>query len=133
MTEELYDVFVYGTLLVGESNHHIAKPYIRQVKKGKVRGFLYHVGSYPAIILDSKGMEILGEWLTVTKEGLRQMDLLEEYDEWGTNNEYHRVKVSDINLAHEGFVYVYSNEQVKQLDLIESGSWRIFVKKNVQK
>ncbi|MGM9929976.1 MAG: gamma-glutamylcyclotransferase [Bacillus sp. (in: firmicutes)] len=66
MGEELYNVFVYGTLLIGECNHHVAEPYLHQREKGTVKGFLYKVDYYPAVVLDTNSREIEGEWFTVT-------------------------------------------------------------------
>ncbi|MCZ0755906.1 gamma-glutamylcyclotransferase family protein [Anoxybacillus sp. J5B_2022] len=119
----MYRVFVYGTLLVGEANHHIAAPYLQHVQPGKVKGRLYDVGAYPALVLDEEG-EVVGEWLTVTEEGIRRMDVLEDYEEGGTNNEYERVWIKDCEQDIEGYVYIYTPEKAAHLPLIASGSWR---------
>lgn len=55
MSQQLFRVFVYGTLLTAESNHYVAKLHIWQIRQGKVRGLLYNVGEYPALILDNAG------------------------------------------------------------------------------
>ncbi len=47
----MISVFVYGTLLVGESNHYVAEPFLLSVQPGAVRGRLYDVGHYPALAL----------------------------------------------------------------------------------
>lgn len=120
----LYQVFVYGTLLVGESNHHVASPYLISVRSGHVKGYLYDVGAYPALVLDDEGNEIPGEWFTVTEEGLKQMDWLEDYEEGRADNEYERVLVKDCRQDMEGYVYVYSLEKAKHLPIIPSQSWR---------
>ena len=119
----LYRVFVYGTLLVGEQNHHIAAPYIRHIQPGKVKGRLYHVGMYPALVVEEEG-EVIGEWFTVTEEGLKAMDEFEEYEEGGQNNEYERAWVKDIEQPIEGYVYIYPKDKVANLPVIPSGSWR---------
>ncbi|WP_458413792.1 gamma-glutamylcyclotransferase family protein [Schinkia sp. CFF1] len=126
-----FKVFVYGTLLVGESNHHVAKPYLLHVEEGTIKGFLYSLGPYPAIVLDDNGVDIKGEWLTVNQLGLERMDWLEDYQENGQNNDYERVWVKDSYTENEGFVYVYSLEKVKGLKRIESGSWREYRKSNL--
>jgi gamma-glutamylcyclotransferase (GGCT)/AIG2-like uncharacterized protein YtfP len=123
MTKKTYKVFVYGTLLVGETNHHVAAPYLLNVQPGKVNGRLYDVGAYPALIASEEG-EVAGEWLTVTEEGLRDMDALEGYKEGRDNNEYERVWIQDCEQEIEGYVYVYAKEKAAHLPLIESGSWR---------
>jgi len=119
----MYRVFVYGTLLVGEANHHVAAPYLQHIQPGKVKGRLYDVGSYPALVLGGEEV-VVGEWLTVTEEGIKQMDLLEDYEEGRANNEYERVWVKDCEQDIEGYVYIYAPEKVAILPRIQSGSWR---------
>lgn len=102
----LFRVFVYGTLLVGEENHFVAAPYIRNIQPGKVKGRLYNVGAYPALVVEEEG-EVIGEWFTVTEEGLQAMDELEEYEEGGQHNEYERVWIKDLEQPIEGYVYIY--------------------------
>ncbi|MBB5322961.1 gamma-glutamylcyclotransferase (GGCT)/AIG2-like uncharacterized protein YtfP [Anoxybacillus tepidamans] len=131
MSERTYRVFVYGTLLVGEANHHIAAPYLQKVQPGKVKGQLYDVGAYPALVISEEG-EVVGEWLTVTEEGIKQMDMLEDYEEGRDNNEYERVWIKDCEQDIEGYVYVYTREKAAHLPLIESGSWRAHCKAKKQ-
>ncbi|WP_248930153.1 gamma-glutamylcyclotransferase family protein [Paenibacillus hamazuiensis] len=119
----MVNVFVYGTLLTGESNHRIAAPYVYAVKPGAIRGTLYDVGPYPALVLDAEGSRIDGEWLTVTPDGLAEMDELESYYGPGETNEYERVWVQDIeDGSKEGWVYVYTDS--RGLPRIREGSWR---------
>ncbi|MBA2875323.1 gamma-glutamylcyclotransferase family protein [Thermaerobacillus caldiproteolyticus] len=124
MGERMYQVFVYGTLLVGEENHHIVAPYLRKVQPGKVKGWLYDVGAYPALVVSGDGYEVIGEWLTVTEEGLKRMDEFEDYEEGGHHNEYERIWIKDSEQDIEGYVYVYPADQAAHLPLIPSGSWR---------
>jgi gamma-glutamylcyclotransferase (GGCT)/AIG2-like uncharacterized protein YtfP len=119
----MVSVFVYGTLLVGESNHRVAKPYLKDVQPGKVKGRLYSVGAFPALVLDEdKGREIEGEWFTVAEEGLAAMDWLEGYRGPGMANFYDRVWVKDMENNREGWVYVWNDS--KGRPEIECGSWR---------
>ena len=129
MAGDLHHVFVYGTLLVGEGNHHVAEPFLQRVREGTVRGQLYNVVSYPALVLDDQGQQIVGEWFSVTEEGLRRMDWLEGYSESSCHNHYERVWVNDDTKQIEGFVYIYTKEKARGLELIKSGSWREFSKK----
>ncbi|WP_078547629.1 gamma-glutamylcyclotransferase family protein [Litchfieldia alkalitelluris] len=124
MESKQYFVFVYGTLLVGEVNHYVAEPYIQQIETGSVKGFLYNLGPYPALLLDESGMEVHGEWFKVSEDGLAQMDILEDFEEGRTNNLYERVKVNDLNKKLNGFAYVFNKEKIKHLPLIKSGSWK---------
>jgi gamma-glutamylcyclotransferase (GGCT)/AIG2-like uncharacterized protein YtfP len=117
----LYRVIVYGTLLVGEGNHFVAAPYIRDIQTGKVKGRLYDVGACPILVVEEEG-EVIGEWLTVMEEGLQAMDELEGHVEGGQHNEYERVWVKDLQQPLEG--YVYPKSKAARLPLIPSGPWR---------
>jgi len=124
----MISVFVYGTLLVGESNHYVAEPFVLSVQPGEVRGRLYDVGYYPALALYTNEHEetqesiVVGEWFEVTEEGLKAMDILEDYYGPGQSNEYERVWISDVNGSREGWVYIW--QDVTGLIEITSGSWR---------
>ncbi|MDF2960588.1 MAG: hypothetical protein K0S39_2323 [Paenibacillus sp.] len=121
-------VFVYGTLLVGEANHHIAAPYLLKVEDGEVYGQLYDCGSYPAMVRDEGPQLVYGEWFTVTEEGLAAMDVLEEYYGPGADNDYERVWIRDAyNNQKEGWVYVWNDS--RGCLSIPEGSWRSFRQK----
>lgn len=119
-------VFVYGTLLTGERNHHIVQPFLLHKEPGKIKGQLYNVETYPALTIGTQEREVVGEWFTVTNEGLKQMDLLEDYEQNRRVNHYERVLIKDIEKEIEGFVYTYLQEKSHDLELISSGSWREF-------
>jgi gamma-glutamylcyclotransferase (GGCT)/AIG2-like uncharacterized protein YtfP len=123
----MISVFVYGTLLVGESNHYIAEPFVLSVQPGAVRGRLYDVGHYPALALPTEHEEsqeniVVGEWFEVTEAGLKAMDILEDYYGPGHSNEYERVWITDVNGSREGWVYIW--QDVSGLSEITSGSWK---------
>lgn len=118
----MISVFVYGTLLVGEPNHRVAKPYLLSVRPGRVRGRLYDVGAYPALVLDEAGREIEGEWFELTDEGLEEMDWLEGYRGPGHENHYERVWVRDATEDLEGWVYVWKDSRGRPE--IPVGAWR---------
>jgi len=116
-------VFVYGTLLAGESNHAIIAPYVLAAAPGHVRGWLYNVGDYPALVLDDNGEEIEGEWLELSDEALVPMDELEGYGGVDADNDYERVVASDSrNAGQSGWIYVW--RESRGCRRIEGGSWR---------
>ncbi len=122
-----HQVFVYGTLLVGESNHHIVSPHLLHVQPGHVCGRLCDAdaGRYPALVLDPIGERIAGEWFTVTEAGLARLDELEEYfGPHHPDNLYERVWVQDAVSGCEGFVYVW--ESFRDCEAIPEGSWRSY-------
>ncbi|WP_019122314.1 gamma-glutamylcyclotransferase family protein [Brevibacillus massiliensis] len=115
-------VFVYGTLLPGECNHHVVKPYLIQTEPGRVRGRLYDIGAYPALVLDETGDWVEGEWHGISAEGLKDLDELEGYSGEGQSNEYDRVWVEDREANRAGWVYVYGDS--RGYPPIPGGSWR---------
>ncbi|MCD1259331.1 gamma-glutamylcyclotransferase [Paenibacillus athensensis] len=121
-------VFVYGTLLTGESNYRVASPFVKSVQPGAVYGRLYDYGPYPKLTLCGEAEAgplpvVVGEWLEVSKAGLRAMDVLEGYYGPGRENEYERVRVVDAgDSGKEGWIYIGAD--VRGLPQIASGSWR---------
>ncbi|OCT10588.1 gamma-glutamylcyclotransferase [Paenibacillus pectinilyticus] len=116
-------VFVYGTLLVGESNHGVVSPYLRNVQPGAITGRLYDVGPYPALVRTEDEHVIEGEWIEVTEDGLAAMDVLETY--FGPDhpdNEYERIWVKDVNGQQEGWVYCWTSP--RGLQEIKGSSWK---------
>jgi gamma-glutamylcyclotransferase (GGCT)/AIG2-like uncharacterized protein YtfP len=123
----VHTVFVYGTLLRGESNHGVAAPFLcGGIVPGSVRGRLYDVGDYPALVLVADANPVPGEWLKVTEEGLSAMDELEGYIGPGRENDYERVWVKDAVLDEQGWVYVWNDS--RGFPEIRSGSWREHVR-----
>ncbi|MBP1962458.1 gamma-glutamylcyclotransferase family protein [Paenibacillus aceris] len=120
----MISVFVYGTLLVGESNHSVAAPYVQSVQPGAIFGRLFDVGPYPALLLteENRDWHVVGEWLEVNEEGLQAMDVLEGYHGPGGSNEYDRVWIRDVSGLREGWVYIYPT--VEGLKVINGSSWK---------
>lgn len=123
-------VFVYGTLLKGESNHSIIAPHILQAEPGRLKGRLYDIGPYPALVLDANGVWVEGEWNFIRSEGLKDLDALEGYHEKGQNNEYERVWVMDADSGRSGWVYVYPDS--RGYPGISGSSWRRWKQKSTR-
>lgn len=105
-------VFVYGTLLPGQSNHHVAAPFVSRMEPGTISGRLVDAGPYPAMLRDAEaiagGMRVKGLWMTVSALGLRRMDEQEEFYGIEEANDYERVWARDLDLpARQGWVYVW--------------------------
>lgn len=120
--EPVINVFVYGTLQTGESNHRVVNSHIINVKPGRILGRLYNTGHFPAVVLDKQGYEIEGEWLTIRHTGLKETDRLEGYRGSGERNFYDRVMVTDIYSKVSGWVYVW--KEPKGLPELVNGSWK---------
>jgi gamma-glutamylcyclotransferase (GGCT)/AIG2-like uncharacterized protein YtfP len=125
-------LFVYGTLLKGQSNHHRLQGSVLVASHAWVHGVLYDVGcGYPALVqgVDDIG-RVVGEIYLVSPEVLKSVDVLEGY--YGKNdvgNYYDRV-ITRVNFEEsvlEAITYVFSEEQAKSLELIESGDWRRYL------
>ncbi|ASS75579.1 gamma-glutamylcyclotransferase [Tumebacillus algifaecis] len=126
----MINIFVYGTLLTGERNHHIVAPYLLQVEPGTVYGRLYDAaaGRYPALILDPNAELIEGEWMRVTAEGLSKLDELEGYlGPDHPDNLYERIRVCDASTGQQGQAYVWQHHQ--GCPMIPCGSWRKYKRK----
>lgn len=114
-------MFVYGTLLPGESNHYLVKPYLLSRRPGRVRGRLYDAGPYPGIVLGGSRL-VTGEWMEVEERALPVLDELEGYYGPGRDNEYERVKVSDADKPElSGWIYVWPDS--RGFPEIPGGSW----------
>ncbi|WP_219838602.1 gamma-glutamylcyclotransferase [Paenibacillus sp. R14(2021)] len=112
MSERLFAVFIYGSLLPGHSNHHVAAAFIQGAKPGIVHGRLVDCGSYPALLRDVEAKAssacVRGLWVVVNEQGLKQMDELEQFHGIDEDNDYDRVWVEDAQSAGlQGWVYVW--------------------------
>ena len=112
-------VFVYGTLLVGESNHRLLKGAQLISDEGRTQpGFrLYDLGRYPALVRDGDHA-VVGEVYEVDEPTLAALDRLEGHPEL-----YRR---TGIVLADDTPVetYLMTPAQVAGYPVITTGSWR---------
>jgi gamma-glutamylcyclotransferase (GGCT)/AIG2-like uncharacterized protein YtfP len=116
-----FKLFVYGTLLPGESNYGLVKPFLRASKPGVIGGRLYDAGEYPGLVLSAYDM-VSGLWYTVDNEAMVVLDELEGYRGPHYMNEYERVWISDaMDPSVQGWVYVW--EEQPPFPLIQSGNW----------
>jgi gamma-glutamylcyclotransferase (GGCT)/AIG2-like uncharacterized protein YtfP len=109
-------VFIYGTLLPGQSNHHIVASYVQSIRSGQIAGRLVDCGAYPAAVGDAVAKEcnsiIRGQWIVVDREGLASMDVLEEFYGLEERNDYERVWVADVKDNRvSGWVYVWESSR----------------------
>lgn len=127
-------VFVYGTLMSGQSNHHILKGPGSHLKYSRddtttalMPGFEMHdLGAFPALCISHNGRRVEGELYVVDDEALARLDRLEGHPEF-----YHRILVDyEVNRKPRGlvetgraWVYVMHAYEAKQHPPIESGNW----------
>ena len=76
----LFRVFVYGTLMAGESNHGIMQTAVpMQQAYTEEKYNMYNLGCYPAVVKEEEVCKIKGEVAYVNKEGLQKLDWLEGF------------------------------------------------------
>jgi gamma-glutamylaminecyclotransferase len=112
-------VFVYGTLLRGESNHRLLAK-ARFVGEGRTRPEfrLHHLGGFPALV--AGGVHAVeGEVYEVDEATLAALDALEGHPRF-----YRRVPISMEDGASVE-AYLLRAEQVEGRPVIDSGSWRL--------
>ena len=109
-------VFVYGTLMKGETNHDFLQN-ATFLDKTVIEGYdMYNVGWYPAII-DGEGLAI-GEAYSVPVEDMASIDSLEGE---GSLYEKRCVRITVNGVPDFAFVYVYLDDCS---DLSKIPSWR---------
>ena len=121
-------LFVYGTLRRGGSND-IARiqPRAAWHARATVRGVLYDLGAYPALLLADNAGWVEGELYAVPADAWAELDALEEpVSPQFPNGEYFkitaRVQLPD-GISRDAWIYV-ANPAVLDLSRpIESGDW----------
>lgn len=129
MGEQL--VFVYGTLLSGESNHKIIKDSECICDNAEIVGYVMHaLGGFPGIIHTGKDYDtIKGEIYKVDDETFKRLDMLEGYPNFYNRKEeiVFECDASDDYwfIFHDAWVYFLSSDSIRPNEgLIPSGNWR---------
>ncbi len=111
-------MFVYGTLLRGESNHRVLEGAELLEETVTEEGYqLIDLGAYPAMCRAGDGV-VVGELYAVSRDTLAKLDRLEEHPEY-----YQRVelRLSDGRMV---LTYTMRAEKLASARRIESGDWR---------
>ncbi len=77
MAEIVTDLFVYGTLMPGESNYWQIEDFVVDHKPGTIDGVLVDLGAYPALV-PGEGF-VTGILLRMNQEALEITDRIEGY------------------------------------------------------
>ena len=121
-------LFVYGTLRAGCRND-IARiaPAARYFAAARVRGRLYDLGTYPALLLDAQAGWVAGELYTVPPQAWPALDALEEpVSPEFPNGEYlkHTTTVDLMDAGmREAWIYSANPAALNLTRLIDSGDW----------
>lgn len=121
-----FNVFVYGTLRSHESNHHFLTEATCLARQCWTKGRLHDTGyGYPAMV-SHENSRVYGELYEVTREQLKQLDLLDNYTDIKETNLYERViqTIYTDNGTVEAYVYLFSPSQVVDLTEIMFGDWK---------
>lgn len=112
-------MFVYGTLLTGERNHHLLRQ-ARLIAIAHTRATysLYDFGPYPALVRGGDSA-VPGELYQVDAATLSALDRLEEHPEV-----YQRRRIV-LAAGQRTWTYLMEPHQVTSARLIPSGSWRL--------
>jgi gamma-glutamylaminecyclotransferase len=114
-----HQVFVYGTLLRGEVNHHLlAGAEFLGPCRTEPCFTLYLLGAYPGAV-QAGGTAIMGEVYGVDKAGLARLDRLEEYPRL-----YDRRPIP--TPWGRAWVYLYRGS-VRDCPVLPGGDWRALV------
>lgn len=121
---ERYAVFVYGSLLSGQTNNRLLA-HSELVGNATVAGVLYSLGSFPGLRLDPSGGIVRGEVWLVDSRALESLDRLE-----GTESGFYERVVCDVFVESRGceweaFAYQISERWIRGCPQVASGDWRL--------
>ena len=115
-------IFVYGTLMKGESNHYYIENQ-QYLGKAAIHGYnLYNLGHYPGIRpSEHKTRTVYGELYSIDDNALKEVNRLE-----GEGSLYllrqTEAQTEDGKTVTAG-IYVY-NHETNEEKLIEGGDWK---------
>lgn len=115
-------VFVYGTLLAGEWNHHRLKDSPRVEEATTLPEFHFAcLGFFPALLAQG-ATAVKGEVYEVDDEVLASLDRLEGHPHF-----YRRTTIKLADNAEPAFAYVL-NDTAWNMKAIPSGDWRLYAR-----
>lgn len=131
-------LFVYGSLMTGNTARQNFRPYLEHLGEGRVNGRLYHLPEgYPTLILEETAGPVVGEVLRLS-DPARALAELDDYE--GADPKLPRgglyARVRTMVRLEDGddvaaWIYVCPDGgEAKVRDrgrLVQSGSWRAFL------
>lgn len=110
-------IFVYGTLRRGGSNH-FRMASMDWVSSATVRGNLYRVDWFPALVLDPDAPSVIGEIYQINNTSLAALDEFE-------GSQYHRALTTATDTQGQKFeVWIWEwIDSIETLQSIPSGDW----------
>ncbi len=110
------DIFVYGTLLQGESNHGLLAGAEFLGIDRLTNAQLFDLGNYPMVV-PGEGL-VLGEVYRISPAILQKLDILEEHPD------YYQRSLVTLQSSHVAFAYWGRADLVVSCPVILSCSWR---------
>ena len=114
------NIFVYGSLMRGESNHHfLNNEYSKYIGKAitKREFSLYDLGGFPGMISGGTNA-ILGEVYEICPFIKSRLDQLEGHPQ------FYRRTVIELQSGEKVEAYILDPHYIKGHKLIKSGNWR---------
>ncbi len=124
-TPTINHLFVYGTLMPGQSRYSQLEPYVRSQQQASVRGKLHHLGGYPGMKFGD-GL-VHGQLMELEKVEacLERMDSIEGFLGFGRKDSLFDRTIVQVQ-TEQGIVwawtYVYAGDVVDD-SIIEHGRW----------
>ena len=124
-TPTINHLFVYGTLMPGQSRYSQLEPYVRSQQQASVRGKLHHLGGYPGMKFGD-GL-VHGQLMEREKVEacLERMDSIEGFLGFGRKDSLFNRTIVQVQ-TEQGIVwawtYVYAGDVVDD-SIIEHGRW----------
>ncbi len=117
-----YQVFVYGTLRKGESNHYYLRRGLLVADGVWAKGYaMYDQGSYPFAV-PTNGSQIKGEIWQIDKDCLAEIDKLEGVKE----GLYMRIFDDDL----QAYIYIKPDTKgLREMPKVEHGDWKMRLKR----
>jgi len=128
-------VFVYGTLMTGESNWSIIRPFVYGTVPASLPNYeMVSVNHYPGIIEAEEFGVVFGQLMYIKKsrywEAIKRLDQLEGFQkDHPKSSLFLRKKVTVITengVLCGAYVYTF-NRSIKGLKKIKHGNWKIFM------
>ena len=124
-TPTINHLFVYGTLMSGQSRFTQLEPYVRSQQEASVRGHLHHLGDYPGMKLGDAVVQGQLMELENVEACLGRMDSIEGFLGFDRNDTLFDRTIVQVR-TKQGIVwawtYVYAGD-VADDSIIEDGRW----------
>lgn len=123
------NIFVYGTLRKGESNHHYLKHATLLCEQAWIYGALFDTGYGYPVLKESNIEKAYGEIYAVTDEQLEKINRLEGYQKNANDNLYERITVdahNDRGNLIKTLTYITGKSLANASQTILFGNWKVY-------